>query len=296
MSLNPIFLGDFEDDDLFFDVENIDREYREHFVAFLDILGFKSLIQSSQCKEILSILRLVREKTRPYKCSWNGMDIEAYEHIHYRILSDSIILFIEADIDDSFAALLDVCEKLQIALASLDNPILLRGGISKGNLYYEMDIIYGGGLTAAYLLESNLAKYPRIVFLGETLKAGIDVMKYMNHIKINYAGIQKDVDGVYFIDYFAGYSAFGRKKKEYFDKLIKECVSVLDKSIDVSVRDKYSWMMNKINNAIIRDESLRERYDKEKEEREFNSSMEFIRELKEINKKSRELHKISKEE
>ena len=46
MSTNPMFLGDFEEADNLFADNDVVREYKEHFVAFLDILGFKHTIQN----------------------------------------------------------------------------------------------------------------------------------------------------------------------------------------------------------------------------------------------------------
>lgn len=287
MSLNPLFLGELDSDyDFMFDDSK--REYKEHFIAFLDVLGFKKMIMTDDCNELYSIMKEVKLTACNYKCSWGGIDIAAFQHIHYRILSDSIILFVEADIDDSFAALVHVCKELQVKLASLDKTVLLRGGISKGKLYYEMDIIYGSGLTEAYFLESSLAKYPRIVFLGETFKAGIKVSKYMYHIKMNYVGIKQDVDEVYYINYLGGYSELWKKKKEYFDKLINTCENVFDSCLDVSVREKYVWLNNKIKLAIDEDNYIKEMYDKEKEEKDKLGFDEFMKDLKICRKKLRE--------
>ena len=131
MSINPMFLGDFEEADKLFEDNDVVREYKEHFVAFLDILGFKYTIQNCQCNEIYKILKEITTEMKGPKPRWSGIVVDAYEHIHYRILSDSIILFIEATIEDSFPAIIDVCTNLQIRLASLEDPVLLRGGISK---------------------------------------------------------------------------------------------------------------------------------------------------------------------
>lgn len=284
MSINPIFLGDFEEaDNLFADKDGV-REYKEHFVAFLDILGFKHTIQNCQCSEIYKILNEIRLEMIGPKPKWSGIVIDAYEHIHYRILSDSIILFVEATIEDSFPALIDVCLNLQIRLASLDEPVLLRGGISKGDLYYEMDMIYGTGLTKAYYLESNVAKYPRIVFLGETWNAGLDTVKYIYIIKTNYTGISKDEDEIYFIDYLRARVQSVKKQKEYYDKLLSKCKQYIDSSVDASLREKYIWLNNRIKRSILEDKLLQEAYDKEKEEDGMSGFIEWLNLIREKKK------------
>ena len=173
------------------------REYREHFVAFLDILGFKAFIDHEACETIYQIFEIIHARSKS-ALNYNGFQIQAFEKIQHKILSDSVLIFIDAEIEDSFPTLLMICTQLQRALANREDPILLRGGIAKGSLYYEDDIIYGQGLTRAYLLESNLAKYPRVIFTGETLEAGRKSTKYMfPELDGLGLGFVEDKDGLY---------------------------------------------------------------------------------------------------
>lgn len=292
MSINPVFLGNFEEADNLLVDKDRGREYKEHFVAFLDILGFKHTIENCKCNEIYKILDEIRSEMRGPKPMWSGIVIDAYKHIHYRILSDSIILFIETTIEDSFPALIDVCTNLQTRLASLDEPVLLRGGISKGDLYYEMDMIYGTGLTKAYHLESNMAKYPRIVFLGETWNAGLDTVKYMYIIKMNYVGIDKEEDEIYFIDYLRARRQSVTKQKEYYDKLLSKCKQYIDSSVDASLREKYIWLNNRIKRSILTDDILKETYSKEKEEDGMQGLIEWLNSIREKKKQIAEQDSI----
>ena len=106
------------------------KEYHEYFVAFLDILGFKSLLNNTKCDDIYSIFEVLHKKTNSRR-NQNGVEIKAYHHIKHTILSDSVIVYIRSDIDDAFAALIDICNQLQSSLANREKPILLRGGINK---------------------------------------------------------------------------------------------------------------------------------------------------------------------
>lgn len=228
------------------------KKYESHFVAFLDILGFKSLITQNSCDEIYPIFNELRNKSKT-TLNLNGVQIKAFDDIHHTILSDSIIIFIKADIDDAFGALINVCCKLQTSLANRNNPILLRGGIAKGNLFYENDIIYGDGLTKAYLLESKLAKYPRIIFSGETLQEGVENTKYMfTEIEGMFIhDYKKDIDSIYYINYLP--SLLGKTQDEvvvYCDRLKSLCEKWLNKEIDFSLREKYIWLQKKLEEAI----------------------------------------------
>lgn len=61
----------------------------------------------------------------------------------------------------------------QVSLAELADPVILRGGIVRGNLYAKGDITFGSGLTAAYLLEEKSAKFPRIIMTGELVEKAL---------------------------------------------------------------------------------------------------------------------------
>lgn len=253
------------------------RQYKEHFVAFLDILGFKNLIVNSNCNDIYSIFDEIHSKSNA-SLNFNGVQIQAYDHIKYKILSDSIIIFIDTQIPDSFSALLDVCSRLQRSLIHRDDPILLRGGISKGLLYYEDDVIYGEGLTNAYLLENNLAKYPRIVFTGETLEAG---KKSAEYIYVDGQGIfntfDTDEDMLYFLHYHIQLQKGMEERKMLCDKVLNKCKKVLNHETNSDVREKYIWLKNYFIKSISMMPELQELYDKEREE-------EFEKETEEYNK------------
>ena len=250
------------------------REYREHFVAFLDILGFKQLITHSSCDEIYNIFETIHNNSSD-KLIYNGVEIGAYQQIRHMILSDSVILYIPSDIEDSFYALITVCRKLQTTLANRENPILLRGGIAKGNLYCDNGIIYGDGLTNAYLLESNLAKFPRIIFTGDTLEAGKRIAKYVVsdlEFRIEYI---LDDDMLYMIQI---YPVFGRHSvneiKGYFDGLIRLCNHYINISTDISIREKYVWLRKKIDETIDLIPDIKVKYKAEQEKQMLQSFIE----------------------
>ena len=136
-------------------------KYKECYVAFLDILGFKKLIDKSECEDIFKIFHAVLN-FEPHPLVSNS---EVYNNIRYTIMSDSIVVYIEVEIEDSFIALADVCSQIQMKLSRNNPPIFLRGGISQGTLYHKERILFGTGLTKAYILENTAAIYPRIIFM-----------------------------------------------------------------------------------------------------------------------------------
>ena len=252
-------------------------EYKEHFVAFLDVLGFKSLLKNASCEELYSIFEVIHKKTCGRR-NQNGVEIQAYNHIHHTILSDSVIVYIRSDIDDAFAALIDICNKLQYSLANRAKPILLRGGIAIGTLFYENDIVYGEGLSSAYLLENNLAKYPRIIFTGDTLERGLQNTKYMF---VDMEGIMRpyreDDDALYFADYLSPDFWDIHKLIRYYDRLLDMCNHQLNQAIDEGVRAKYLWLKAKIDDAIKMHGQIAEHYKKLDEEKRAQETLSYNR-------------------
>ena len=251
--------------------------YEEYFVAFLDILGFKNLLKEMKCNEIYSIFNVLHKKTSGTRTQ-NGVEIKAYKEIKHVILSDSVIVYIKKDIEDAFATLINICDQLQFSLANRDKPILLRGAISIGVLFSdsENDFIYGNGLTTAYLLENNLAKYPRIIFTGNVLEEGLKNTKYM----IAYMqGIMKpyeeDDDSLYYINYLFPEFCNSNNLIRYYDGLINLCKEQLNKGIETNLRDKYIWLKRKISKAIKIRSDIAEYYKKLEEERNNQEIIEY---------------------
>lgn len=228
------------------------KKYTECFVAFLDILGFKNYIDKAECQEIYEIFSEILN----FKASPLVKEYPAYDNIKITIMSDSIIVYIDSSITDAFLALTDVCSQMQIKLMNRAEPILLRGGIAKGSLYHKDNILYGKGLTSAYILENTLAVYPRIIFTETTRQEGLKNVGKLYLFDYNQQFYHKDEDDLYFIDYFSTFNytkAYSPSSVEdvinfnnsYFEQIHNYTNSMLSMEISSSVRIKYLWLKKK---------------------------------------------------
>lgn len=109
-------------------------------------------------------------------------------------MSDSVILCVHVNEKDALNRLVRGCLNLQIFLIELNRLVLLRGGISKGNFYYNDYCYFGPALVEAYQLEES-ANYPRIIFSKSLTK----LINTDNEI------ISIDNDNKIFIDYLHFY-------------------------------------------------------------------------------------------
>ena len=135
---------------------------------------------------------------------------------------------------------------MQYTLLEGTNPVLLRGAISCGDIYVEDDVTFGPGLTEAYLMEANNAKYPRIILTKDIF----------NNIKCNNREeeqafqnfICRDFDAFYIIDYFKSISS----NTEAYKNISKRVDYILNTTIDNSIREKYLYIEEKLHqNGLI---------------------------------------------
>ena len=213
-----------------------DIEYQKYYVAFLDILGFKSIIQRKSCKEIYDVFQKIK---KPGLSFYNNNEILTDDSpIHLKILSDSIIMYIKASIDNALSYLLTECAVFQGELLSLNEPILLRGGISYGDLFFKdgTDIIYGEGLTKAYLLEEKNAKYPRIIIKKCDLDLSVDIQSVFTYL---------DDDAYYALNCYLSISK-DNNAKAIIKNIWKSISYNLNTTDDNSVREKYLYLQKKM--------------------------------------------------
>lgn len=240
------------------EVDMIEKEYRDCYVAFLDILGFKNMINNFDCNKLYGIFKSIMDASRT-TAKVNDKEVEAFGYIEYLIMSDSVVVYIDAGITDALFALLSTCQTIQMAL--LRDNILLRGGVARGTLFRENSIIFGKGLTQAYLLESNVALFPRIVFNQELLDDGKVCNVAVLQDVWNLFLISKDDDELFYVNPVALARAVrlfdGQDNaNEYFNGVLDFCQKELNTSYELSIRQKYQWLKSKIVCEIKRNQQI----------------------------------------
>lgn len=146
--------------------------YEERFVAFVDILGWKRTITKSArdprtLDGVAAALECMRVPVR------RGKDAIEYPDTVYSVVatqfSDSIVLSDRVTQYGPYGlvrAVQALCWSLLVA------GHRTRGAIVKGDLHHVGPDVLGPALIDAYLLESNVAVYPRIV-LDATVKEAL---------------------------------------------------------------------------------------------------------------------------
>lgn len=140
--------------------------YQDKFVAFIDILGFKNIIESSAANgtptvnEIREMLaRLERKSTIEQICA-EGPPIcpcsnRVSETLQFQVTQTSDCSVISAEISPAGAInLLQHC--WSVAFSLLKTGHLVRGYITRGELFHEGQVFFGPGYHAALTGEKDV--------------------------------------------------------------------------------------------------------------------------------------------
>lgn len=233
--------------------------YEERVVAFVDILGFSAMICETEknSKEIIEDSNKIRSVLQDIKDYQRNNEDNNYKEMgsEVTIFSDSIVISKSMDwkYGDVFHTVLDM---LHLQMDLLSKGILLRGGITVGNLYHRDNIVFGPAMIEAYKMESECAKYPRIIVdenIYERAKKNCPEQN-TEEMEIEYIDelLYKDVDdGRLFINYIGNVSEFDCADDHsiYLSQVRELIIDGLKKS-EGKVLDKYEWMKKYFNSLI----------------------------------------------
>lgn len=222
------------------------REYTRCYIAFLDMLGFKNLIEQSVCKDVCIVFDNIK---KPFSSAHFGeqplITEDTVKALNIKVMSDSICFYIDAKYANALLALLMSCAIFQMNLLKLSTPVLLRGAVICGDMYAKQDVTFGPGLTLAYLMEEHNAKYPRIIFSNEVLNYARqeDNAFVTQFIESNI--IFRDFDAFYTLNYL---QILSRTDRNCFRRFRQKIEQTLDTTTDESIREKYLYLERVLKN------------------------------------------------
>lgn len=252
-------------------------KYETRLVVFIDILGFKEIISqsekdSSKIELIYSILNYL--KNWEISDNWDLRFVEIEEDAQKKgvdkfdikgktnstAFSDSIVVTVRADDNINEMTSTLIVNLAYIGAILLEKGILFRGGLTIGNIIHESDgTVFGQGLIDSYKLESNYAKYPRII-LSDKL---ISNLNYPLETKRNRYPYHQYLDrfadgcvGFHQLIYYQVMQTWTEMTTEILseslDKVRKVIVNGLDSSFEKpDVFEKYKWLKDQYNSLII---------------------------------------------
>lgn len=219
--------------------ENIN--YEKMVVSFIDILGFRSLIESNDPEGITKILNTFNAfKNLTEWCHKTGdPNNDIFNSIS---ASDCVIRLTRIPEDKEWQDILNgeirILASIQLELAKYN--IIIRGAVTYGDMHFNFNervtTFFGPAYIKAYTLESRNAVYPRIL-IDKSIGLASEEMENLNYVLCG-----KDEE--YFIDYME----FSRVNPHFIDEHIKNHKSNIENLIEknknenTSIKNKIVWL------------------------------------------------------
>lgn len=187
---------------------------KKQYIAYIDILGYKDFFEKhpeeayeffnsikNAVEEVKKIIRDIAIK------KYDGIQIGVYTlklDIKMKMFSDNILLLMdvqggETEYARAISFILTVANIQRILF--LEHEILVRGGVTIGDILFNEDFVFGKGLIDAVLLEEN-NKTPCILVSGDyisflenkwnTYSSIFEKVKNIKQKQINKVGITLD--------------------------------------------------------------------------------------------------------
>jgi hypothetical protein len=234
--------------------------YQNRIVAFIDILGYKEILEeferdaqekdTEQGTRILTSTK-VNEFLNTFKSVTATLD---EKNIRYYLFSDNIC--ITADYIENPRLAIEILFTISdLFFAFAKKGYFLRGAVEMGKFIDEPMIALGNPLTKAYLAESKVANYPRILLSKEyydfvsnfLVNEGASI--YDENIKehLVYSSCE-----LYYLNVF--YYVFQTPDKvAFFTSFREKILENLQKtSRKESLYVKYEWLANLFNKFLLK--------------------------------------------
>jgi hypothetical protein len=126
-----------------------------------------------------------------------------------------------------------------IAEMALRVGLLIRGGLSFGQLYHQNGVVFGEALVDAHLLEKEIAVVPRIIISDRVLR------KLTGRAPEDLSTLLKDADGKWHLNYFAGMlsraSNVSAWKRAHLDRINREIEKLRGEAGTLAERRVAKW-------------------------------------------------------
>ncbi len=233
--------------------------YSPHLITYIDILGFRELVEKKDPNFISKAIREVLEVTRP------SVHTQKFKKENYVNFSDLIVHTVPfVDNSDKWKAYEILVSRVKyIALVQtvlIERGLLLRGAITVGNMERTYGVLFGPGLISAYELERDQALFPRIIVdpgLLETLEENqlFDMMNRRQLMRQLSKCLKRDDDGLVFVDYLGFMGHVLGNDRGAFLNLVAKHKKLIDRNLrrfarNKKVLSKYLWL-RKYHNAVI---------------------------------------------
>ena len=229
------------------------QKYEDRLVAFIDVLGFSDMVNHS-VEDTNNLRRLTAALNSLYERIWQWEADGIYSSFAFTQFSDSIVISALAGTTDSF----EMLQQLLSGVVELvdEYEIFVRGGITRGQLIHDKEMVVGPAMVEAYHLESKEAISPRII-IAKDLKEQIetDLVEFLQSYTTltevpGFNNLFKtDEDGWCYLDYVNPDENYYEYGKEDHLNALERLVQKNLQTADERVKEKYLWLQKKIDES-----------------------------------------------
>jgi hypothetical protein len=238
----------FRDEDSFVIPEKADipkREYKDKLLAWFDVLGMsKKILDSGSldagAENVITDIGKLRNLVE------NSCErLRREDLLDYIQLNDGFIIESEISCIDELCEIL--CEIQWKVLVELKLP--LRGALTAGQIVTSNDpkVIIGPAFINAYLMEDEIAIFPRILFSE-------DIFQYVDKTELKFLYVSEDADHLKYLDYIKYEIDLENDLRNFDNKLKVFGIKQLIKKNyadnihhNKKLAQKYGWIINKLS-------------------------------------------------
>ena len=231
--------------------------YEDRFVAFLDILGFKTIINDTEKNdaEYQRIKRVLNYIAEVRNDNYEGMFAKYGILKEISVFSNSIVISYSSSLSIGGALFHVLIDLVHICIDLLNANIYVRGGVTYGKMHYDKNICFGSAMVKAYMLEGE-AVYPRIVIETEAIKMGLELLGQANTVEMEAEYLDSliccDKAGIFYLDFLSQNGEFD-ESDYYYDFLNKVKVNLalhLSAKYSPRILKKYLWFAKYYNRTV----------------------------------------------
>jgi hypothetical protein len=216
--------------------------YREKYVAFIDMLGFSSLVRASaqSATKQAAIVEAI-ERLKDTACCNPETDLM----ITY--FSDCLVISSNrtpAGLIGMLQSIVTIAENLLVVY------VLIRGGLAVGDIHHDTRLVFGPGLLDAYDMERCKVKHPTVLVSNQVKSDFYDA-------GLGYCLVPDDIaPDLHYVHYLIGFSTYdptprnGRLILDGPAKLIRHFIAQRLSKNEGSIREKAEWLERYWNRTV----------------------------------------------
>jgi hypothetical protein len=181
-------------------------DFKESFVAFIDILGFNNKVKNIKTKDDFDIIARLMLAIKETANKYNQENDDLFGGFNTIAVSDTLIITVPYEDDTACFKIVELIRYIQYTLLVTNFKTILRGYLHKGTIYNKDGILFGQGYSTAYEREQTIGGAPRIVVSPEIIKLAENAAKRDDPNRISiFKRLRKDKDERFYVDYLIPY-------------------------------------------------------------------------------------------